>query len=391
MRLTGFLTLVVFLTALITRASGAAEQRPGIHFRLATGLAFDDNIRATEKNTESDIVLSVLPGFEMLFQFGKHQTHLSYQGAFAHFFSHPNEGYLNHNLAAGVLLDLSPRLDVEFEGGYSIASIPRDEGRTSSADSPDRSKTWTADANIAYGQPTSQGMLIGSYSRNQIRFTNNNQGARDRNRNEYTGTFLYRILPKTRVLLETSFARFDYLRPNIDGSRLDSEEYKFLTGLKWDISEKDFGEFKIGYLQKNFDDDDSFKDGGGLTLSLDMLWAYNTVSEIAINMSRTTDESDQEVNSGNSGGTVNSTIAANHSYRFRPRINLTTGFSLGREEFISDNREDDRWEISVGASYDLIRWLTIGLDYTHETRSSNISGFGFDRNVLMLNATTLFD
>ena len=61
MRPTGFFTLIALAAALSMRSLGAAEPSPGLGFKLATQLAYDDNIQATEKNTKSDLVLSILP------------------------------------------------------------------------------------------------------------------------------------------------------------------------------------------------------------------------------------------------------------------------------------------------------------------------------------------
>ena len=385
------LTTTVFATLLIAiLPTGLLAQSPGFLGNIETQLKYDDNVyRTIDEFEESDVIFVVKPKLSWLSLFGKHQFDLSYLGDYGFYFDETQLDYFDHHVKAHALFDHTYRINSEYTLGYRWEHDR--PGTTDSLSIPSRhTNEWregNAEGKIYYGRNDSQGQLVGQLGYSERRYINNRQDFRDYDQLGTSGTFYYRVAPKTRLLFQFGFIDTDYKNRDNFGSNQSYKEFRYLTGVTWEATAKSTGIFKIGYRDREYDDD-RFDDLTGLTLWLDGIWEPNTYTKVTFSAYQDNQESARQ----GSGGFVRRYIRVGLAHGITRRTLLNARIRYGNDDFEDslDDREDDRWQLGLGVQYSLLRWLDVGAGYRFDERDSNVDIFDFKSNIFMLTAGTRF-
>ncbi|MCA1793298.1 MAG: SLBB domain-containing protein [Desulfobacteraceae bacterium] len=86
---------------------------------------------------------------------------------------------------------------------------------------------------------------------------------RDRNDNSLGLTLFYKFKPKTSLLAGIRYADIAFDTGTIN----DNEEIGYYGGISWEVTARSRGTFRLGYLEKDFDDD-RVKDQDGFSIEL---------------------------------------------------------------------------------------------------------------------------
>ena len=374
--------IVSVLLLMIPPTISLAEKSPGFQWNVETQLRYDDNVHRTiDRSAESDTTFVVKPKLSWVSLYGKHLFDLSYQGGYNFIY------YSDHHLKAHALLDHSYRLNSEYTlGAYWGHDRP---GNTDALNPTDDRNQWRdsyAKGKIYYGHSDSQGQLLGQLDYHQKRYTNNDQEYRNHNRLGTTGTFYYRVAPKTRMLFEISFTDYDYRNDDTFRKNQSNQEFRYLTGVTWEVTTKTAGIFKIGYQDKNYDDS-TFGDLSSLALMLDSTWRPNTYTTVTFGAAQKNQESSQE----STNGYVRRHVRGGLEHDITPRTRLLVKIWYGNDQFDAFDREDNRWDVRLGVKHSLLRWLYVGAEYQYEDRDSSLDIYDFRANVFMLTVGTSFD
>jgi len=347
----------------------------------------DSNItRTAEKTSDKAAIFS--PQLQFLSSIGQHSFVFVYQGDFAAYDDNTQYNYNDHNLNLSAIFDHSYRINSEFTFGYQTATEdPGSNNAQAEISSEFNEQTnKSAAAEFYYGTPASTGQVVFGVDHNQQRYTNNKQSFRDLDRNTFTGTFFYRMAPKTRLLLEASVARLDNVTKTLFADS-SSDENRYLAGVEWEATAITSGTFKVGYQKKDFEDP-RFIDIDGLSYFLDMVWKPNTYTNITIGAQRTTQESAEQAIGGFI--TTGYSLALGHAISARTQLKAT--YSLDESDFSgAQDRTDKGKNITLGVNHSLRTWLDINLDYRHFARSSNDEIFDFSSDTVELSLTSKFD
>jgi hypothetical protein len=351
----------------------------------------DDNILNNLEEL-SDTAIKVAPNFAYLGLISKHKILFSYKGDYAVFTNDNNLNYNNHKLAAGAQLDHSHRMSTEFKLGFD--QLTEEPGSTNASTIAltefNEYKNKSALGRFYYGQKTSTGQVVLEYKYANRDYTNNNQAFRNVDNNQLTGTFFYRIAPKTRMLFQASVGDYGYDDQVFQNGLVfnqSSTENLYLAGVEWDATAKTTGIFKIGYQDKDYDDV-RFNDISGLSYMLDMIWKPNTYTRITLGAARQTTESAQL----NVGGFISTSYSIDVSHDIRERTTLMAKYNLSNDDIVtSSTRTDKRNGIDLAVKHSLREWLDIKLAYTYQEKSSSIDLFNFESNTIELSLTTALD
>jgi hypothetical protein len=381
------LTAICVGIGLLLPSSAGAQERQGLLLNAGLSIQSDSNItRTTEKTSDKLAVFS--PQLQFLSNIGQHKFVFDYQGDFAAYNDNTQYNYNDHDFKLGAQLGHSYRFSSEFALGYQ--NKIEEPGSTNAAPQVinefNQRTRKTALAKIYYGTRASTGQLVLGLDHNQQRYTNNQQSFRDLDQNTLTGTFFYRMAPKTRLLFEVSFAKFDDVADTLATDRT-SDENRYLVGVEWAATAITSGTFKIGYQQKDFADV-SFNDVDGLSYFLDMLWQPNSYTRIKIGAKRATDESAEQ----NIGGFISTGYSFGLEHALSARTQLKARYEHDKADLtFAQDRTDTRKRISVGIAHSLRTWLDISLDYRYLTRSSNDEIYAFSSDAVEMTLTTKFD
>jgi hypothetical protein len=381
------LCLSTLIFGILLQSSVFAEERQGLRLNAGLAVKNDSNItRTAEKTSDKSAVFS--PRIQLLSNFGQHKLVFDYQGNFAVYNDNSQYNYNDHDFKLAALFDHSYRVDSELTLSYQdkVEEPGSNSAETQLNNEFNHLTSKTAQAKLYYGTRASSGQIVLGLSHNQRRYANNEQSYRNLDENKLTGTFFYRIAPKTRFLLETSVAKFNYIPDTLFTDRT-SDENSFLAGVEWEATAITSGTFKMGYQQKNYEDV-RFNDLDGLSYFLDMIWKPNTYTKIKIGASQSTDESAQQ----DVGGFISTGYSLAVSHTFSPRTIFNAKYEQDKSDLtFTQDRTDKRKSIKVGIVHGLRTWLDISLDYRHIARISNDNIYDFSSDSVELSLKTKFE
>jgi hypothetical protein len=381
------LCLNTLLVALLLQSPLRAEERQGLLLNAGLAVINDSNItRTADEISDTSAIFS--PQLQFISNVGQHQFVFDYQGDFAAYNDNSQYNYNNHQLNLGAIFDHSYRINSEFTLGYQDKAEEPGSNNAQTELSSDFNEFTrkSAEAKFYYGTTASSGQFVLGLAHNQQRYTNNQQSFRDLDRNEFSGTFFYRMASKTRLLLETSIAKVDSVADTLFADQ-SSDEKRYLAGVEWAATEATGGTFRVGYQKKDFEDP-QFNDVDGLSYLLDMNWQPNTYTKITIGASRSTNESaEQDI-----GGFISTGYSLAFEHDFSARTQLNAQFSQDESDFSNEqDRADKRKNITAGVTHSLRKWLDISLDYRHLARSSNDAIYDYSSDTLELSLSSKFD
>ena len=381
-----FINVTLLASCLLINTSTHAEERQGLLLNAEIKAEHDDNV-LRKVEPKSDTAVQVSPELQYLTHMGKHIFALDYQGEYAAYKNNSQFNYNNHDIALYAKLDHSKKINSEFKLQYKDETEEPGSNNSTSLliEEFNQTNIKQVAAKIYYGTTQSIGQLVLALDHQENRYTNNLQDYRDVDRNKITGTFYYRIAPKTRLLFQASVGDYDYLIKNQYPDQSSKETF-YLAGIEWDMTAKTSGTFKLGYQGKDFEQQ-VYNDITGLSYMLDMTWLPNTYTKIKLAASRMTQESSQLLTSA----FITNSYTANVEHAITPRTKLKASYTFDSDDIVtSQNRTDKRHNIVLGINHSLLTWLNISLDYQFIERQSDFADYDFKTNVIGLSLTTTF-
>ncbi len=378
--------MTMLTTSLFIGCHVNAEERQGLLLNAALKTLYDDNV-LRKIDAVADSSIQVSPEMQYLTHFGKHIFAVDYQGEYAAYDDNTKLNYDNHDIAVYAHLDHSLKINSQFKLSYKDEiEEPGTNNSTSLLITQfNQTNKKQATAKFYYGTKQSIGQLVLGLDHREYRYTNNLQSYRDADRNRITGTFFYRIAPKTRLLFQATVGEYDYIVQSQFADQSSKESF-YLAGVEWDITAKTSGSFKLGYQGKNFEQD-VYNDITGLSYILDMTWKPNTYSKIKIAASRMTQESSQLLTSA----FITNSYNVNAEHEITPRTKLKAAYTYDSDDIVTiRSRTDKRHNIVLGVDHSLLTWLNISLDYQFIERSSDFEIYEYQANIIALSLTTKF-
>lgn len=184
----------------------------------------------------------------------------------------------------------------------------------------------------------------------------------------------------------------DVLTQSFDGSNRDGQRYTAEVGTEIDFTGVLFGEFKVGYIRRTFDDSTPFVNPqtGVMTEDLEtidgprlygaMTYLPSQIASIDLVVQR---EVGETTLSTASGFTTTDVLVAG---QYEVQRDLTVGAHVGYttrtyENLNTTNREDDWWRAGLGGTWDFTRNYSVNARYEYWNRDSNFNAFDYTKNI----------
>jgi hypothetical protein len=195
-------------------------------------------------------------------------------------------------------------------------------------------------------------------------------------------TGFYRIQPKTDLLANFSYGNKDFDRaPDRDATR-----YIGAVGVRGEITPRLRSTIRVGYEVRDPDRGDvgAYR---GVVVGGEVVYTPTARTRVTLIVERAVQES---VFADNTIYLANlATLAA--EYYLTPKLLLSGRVFGGNAEYFEkvrkvngafDWRTDWVYAASVGAEYQIQRWLGVSADYTHARRTSNFDNFDFTDDIV---------
>ncbi|RLA53842.1 MAG: hypothetical protein DRR42_03565 [Gammaproteobacteria bacterium] len=334
---------------------------------------YDDNLFTTKNNKKDSFITIIKPSIQMVAENQNDTYRLTYILEHGIYQDSNSDNYTDYDLLGEAIMELNSRNRLNLSAAYIKNHEARGSTNAASGNKPSRFTDKAVKATYRYGAKTAKTNveLVGAYlDRDYTNLYSVNRG-RDRDNTLVGGTIFYRVAPKTSALAEVRHEDIDY---DLSSSTEDSTEEKYYVGATWEATAKTSGTAKFGYSKKDFDDSEHDNQDGP-SWEVGVKWAPRTYSVFDLKTAQEFKESDG-VGSAIDADTVS--LAWTHSWN--KRVSTNAMIRREKDDYIDFNRDDDIDSLKVGISYEMRRWLSLGLGYQYTDTSSNISVEEYSRN-----------
>jgi polysaccharide biosynthesis protein VpsM len=337
---------------------------------------YDDNFREVEDNQDASWITTITPTFMLGAQGRKSAYALTYSASSDFFHSSHADDNTDHHLTADAGFEFDVRNRLKLSAGYHKVE------ETASQDQDienDKFSTSNIGGVYSFGGERARGQIDFGANYEELRYQNGNNLNADKERDTtaLSSTFYYRVAPKTRALVEARHTDYDYL----SNTRLNSNNIALLGGVTWDATAKTTGTIKIGGERKRFDDS-RIDDKSGSLWEVGVSWSPRTYSTFDLKTRRALDEGDSGASSIQAQST---TLSWNHKWLERLSSDVSYTYS---DQAYQDVTRDDRIDtFGLGLTYEMRRWLDVGIGYKYAENDSSAVGESYKRNIYSISVT----
>jgi len=349
-----------------------------VHPSVKVETRYDDNIYLSPNKRTSDQILVLTPALSLETIRGANRFALRLSTTIGQHQNNTADNYANTNLNGKADFDLNTRLRAGLSADFVDGVDPRGSTNNPLSDTPDHYRQTNGRATFSYGAQGARGRLDMELGQSRREYLNNraNTAANDRVVNDLGATFHWRIGPKATLLIQGKHSIIDYTLP---ASTLGSVENALLAGAVWEATAKTKGTFKIGMTKKDFDDS-ARASASAINWSGEVRWSPRTYSHVDLSLNRAPAET-----SGGVGDYIDRTnTGARWTHHWNNRFTTEASASYATDDYQGAARTDNTQNYGFKATFKMRRWLNLGADYTHGTRSSSDTNFDYQRNAFML-------
>ena len=347
---------------------------------VGTAIGRDDNLFLTRDNQRASDLFIVSPGVKLDARDPNKVVQASYQGQIGRYTSSRDDDYVDHAARAQFDMALDRRNFLKLGVDYIRSHDPRGSTDRPIGSGPDRYRQTTPYATYALGAPGAQGRVELYYSDPGRRYVSNRDTTinGDREMQEFGGAFYWRVMPRTYVMAE---ARQTDVRYDLSSSPLSADEHRYYAGVTWEATAATTGTVKVGQLRRNFKDP-SQPDFSGTSWEALVSWAPKSYSKLDFYSARQTNES-----TGLGSFILSSLAGVTWSHAWTTYISTAVDARFQKDDYQGFDRNDKIAVLGLKAGYKFRRWLTLGAEFTHTKRDSNLDLFDYDKNLYLLTIT----
>jgi hypothetical protein len=361
--------------------------------RAEVDAAYNSNIFATQTATTSDLITTLQPGFDLLSIFPRNALNVR-GGAATEFYSfHPTQNTQDGFIA------VDGRWDVTAASGFYAAAradhlhLPR-----TSPNSPgDAAEPVTYNAYTANAGYAQTGLRVGYRADIAVQNAQYNsvprvgggtlpQSSQDNTFSQAALRGDYELIPDYRGYIRVAGNLNEYQHTVPGGVRFNSSGYRADIGLQILPRHILYGEVYGGYLSQ------MYQIGGALSgLDAGGRLVYNPTGLTTATFTgvRTIVPSNPSIGSTGSGYLA-STVTGSVDHELLRNLLLNAAISYENDTFLGISRVDNVFGVAASVKYLLNRNFYLGGTYNYQQRSSQLAGFSYTINILMLRLSTQF-
>jgi|SRR5690554_1718256 len=386
------------LAVVVAAAAGVSTSAFAIDpqsIRVSDGLMFtptlgfehghDDNLHATDKKRKSTDYTIIEPSFALNLDRAKSAHELKYRLKSYNYHSAKDASHIDHHFTGKTGYEFNSRNRLVLNAGYhKLESTSSDTALNASGKY--KNEKWDT-KNIGgvytFGARTARTQVELGADYSELRYDDKRNKGSDRDATAGRITGYYAIAPKTKLLLEGRYTDYDYKK---DSSR-DSKNKALLAGVTWEATAKTTGSVKIGREKKDYDHRSSSSTG---MWEAGVDWSPRTYSTFSLKTRRGYDEGNTysafDPDLGLDTDHVTSSIktvdtSLGWKHYWTDRLYSNASYRRIDRDYQSTKREDEIDQYGLALTYELRRWLDVGVGYTHRENDSNVAGRDYKRNV----------
>lgn len=351
-----------------------------------------DNIYSKENNKDNDFFSTIEPKLNIGFKHDIIAADLDVSANFNKYNDHKSED--NNNFRSSINVDISPSSNVIIPFGFSYedAHVSRSENFTNNIISATPNRFQKLAGNIGLNINKNNIELLNSIAYQNDSYENNilsNNGSiqilddNDKDILSYKGLLAYNFNDEKQVYLlveadNSNYKNSNYINNSYSGINRDNNKVSGFIGIKTDFNDFINNSIAIGYSKRSYDDN-NLEDAKDLVIRALVNLKYKDNTRFKLSYNRESKENYDYVYSY-----IEDDIIVNMDHSITNNLSLTTEAALKLRNFKSIDRDDEKYSAGLGLKYDFNPNFYISGQYMYDNRNSNITGFDYDTNIIML-------
>lgn len=346
------------------------------------GAGYNDNVRATEDNTRSDVYGIVSPRIEARSDWSRHAVRLMANGEQGRYRDITSENHDDWRVTGSGRLDFG-RASSVF-GQASVAEQHEDRASPDNVDPTEPSQFRVTETDLGWTHPFGRfdvllAANVADYSFDDVDTTGLAPGTsagreRDRESRRVQARLGYTVWPGYGVYVQTAYNSQDYDHLSAGGLNRDSTGYEANAGIDLEVTDLIGGEAFIGYYKQRYEAA-GFSNHGGVSFGSNLYWNITTLSTLRFELERAVSES--TLPGASSYLSTLGGIAIEHE--LLRNLLLFAGTRYVVRDYQELDREEKLWQHQVGATYMLNRHLYLRLRGVHRDQRGTGGGRDFNQ------------
>lgn len=360
----------------------ALGEDAGIRVLLNARISYNDNIYQEDKDTESDTIVTIAPGFEfstgdngrnkVLFRFVENITYYMDET--------DNDRALENfdfNYSHGAQGD---KLHLTTAAGFHHNQTTSSRNSATSG-SMTRSFNYYANALASYklGEKVS---LRSGFKWTGLTYDNHRYQYNDRQQYAIPLYLYYAVTEKLNVGITGEWRYTDFESSGSNRSRgvKPGTQQAWFVGLavEGDVTEKLTLKGRIGYTTSDYSDrtidDNDGSDTLGVTLSADYKVTEKLLATLILNRDLEFDAS--------ASGIESTSVTLRGNYFINDYWSANASIDYTCDDYESSDRKDNIWAFTIGAAYAINEYAGAFVNYTYRTCESNTDGRDYENNIV---------
>ena len=358
---------------MIAAIAGAAQAAPflamGDNAELfltgAAKVSYDDNIYLATTKAKSDLILSVTPGFDLVFGKGSATTgNFYYREEFQAYTDHDQQNTTLSNVGVNTRFDSGKS---KYNFGASYAQLAMNTSDLRGSDQIVRREVINVGGDSEFGlsEKTSLGIAI--------KFDNTDYSPKGFTDLE-SWTLPIDVYYKYSEKLETSVG-YRYRDNKLGGTALDNQDHFFSLGARGEFTPKVKGQVRMGYTQRTFErgsDQSAFGLEGSLT------YADSEKTSYQFNFSN------DFGNAATGDSTKNFSLGVSANANLTEQWAMNAGLNYRGSKY--PTRKDDFVTAQVGVTYNYNAFVNFNAGYNYTDNRSDSRPAEFTDNMFYVGA-----
>jgi hypothetical protein len=344
--------------------------------------AYNNNIFAQPRHTNTDAITAVDPAVSMLSDWGRHALNITANGDINYYAVDNRQNFNSATVQADGRYDIAERTWFAGTAGYQRVTELRgnpDTPATQQGASQYNLYTGTAEAYRGVGLLTTKL----DYSANAYEYVpieligggSASQSNRDRTENNVQGEVAYEYTENMKPYVRVGYNSRDY---TTSGMR-SSNGYNFDVGARTDLGGMITAQGYVGYMKQSYYNFLTGKNPDGIDYGADVLWNITALTSLEGKASHSIEES--TLTGGSSytvdGGSV--TLA----HELRRDLVLESTVAYNSIDYNGLSQHEDYYYINGGARYFINRNIHTDLTYGYQRHETTAAGEDFDQHIVM--------
>jgi len=353
--------------------------------KIEFATAYNDNVFAQRNNPSGDLLTKVTPEAELRSRFSTHQLNFLARAEQTTYRKYDDDNTLELYGASNGRFDISR--DWELYGNAAAYQRFEDRGSPDGVGGKKPTKVHGADARAGSKAKLGRYALEGDVSAERSTYgdvesstgAQINNSDRDRVRVAARGRAAYEMFPGYAAVFEFSGNQTKYDDSFDDnGYRRDSYGYHGLAGLGIDLTDLVRGDFLVGYLKQNYEDD-RFRDPAGLALRAQLNWTPSRMTIVVPALERVV----QETTLLGASSIVHLAASVLVRHELERNVVLTFTGSASQDDFEGTDQRNRTYEGRLRGIWALAPEYYVGAEVGHRYRTSNVETSGFSQTVVL--------